>query len=117
MYDEALGPVRLKITQFSQLRNVQRLQPVSISVLAKEMALDRSTLGRNLLVLQRRALVELSGSEDLRERSVHLTSKGAALLRKAIPYWEDAQRRLQANLGAEDAKTFLKLLSRIEGLR
>lgn len=115
MYDEALRPVRLKITQFSELRNVQRLQPVSISALAKEMALDRSTLGRNLLVLKRRSLVELSGAEDLRERSVQLTPKGAALLRKAIPYWQAAQRKLEARLGADDAQTFLKLLAKVDG--
>ena len=115
MYDAALRPVGLKITQFSELRNVQRLQPVSISALAKEMALDRSTLGRNLLVLQRRALVQLSGAEDLRERSVQLTPKGSALLRKAIPCWEAAQRKLNAKLGAADAQTLLMLLSKIEG--
>jgi DNA-binding MarR family transcriptional regulator len=117
VYDAALSPVKLKITQFSELRNVQRLQPVSISVLAKEMALDRSTLGRNLLVLKRRGLVSLSGGEDQRERTAELTSKGSALLEKAIPCWERAQRKVEQQLGRDGIDTLFDLLSKVENLR
>src|SRR5688572_23028859 len=60
LYDQALKPAGVKITQFSALRNIDRLQPVSISRLAQEMALDRSTLGRNLLLLRRKGLVSFS---------------------------------------------------------
>jgi DNA-binding MarR family transcriptional regulator len=117
MYDSALRPVRLKITQFSELRNVHRLQPVSISALAKEMALDRSTLGRNLLVLQRRGLVALSEGDDLRERSVKLTPKGTATLEKALPCWQRAQQKVERTLGAEGAATLFELLGELEALR
>jgi len=117
LYDSALRPVRLKITQFSELRNVRRLQPVSISALAKEMALDRSTLGRNLLVLKRRGLVALSDGDDLRERSVELTAKGAATLEKALPCWQRAQQKVEGKLGAEGAATLFELLGQLEALR
>jgi len=117
VYDSALRPVRLKITQFSQLRNVHRLQPVSISALAKEMALDRSTLGRNLLVLQRRGLVALGEGDDLRQRSVELTAKGAATLEKALPCWERAQQKVERRLGAAGAATLFELLGQVEALR
>jgi DNA-binding MarR family transcriptional regulator len=116
-YDAALRPVGLKITQFSELRTVQRMQPVSISALAKEMALDRSTLGRNLLVLKRRGLVNLSGGEDLRERSAELTARGAALLEKALPLWEKAQQKVERLLGREGVTALFDLLARVEGLR
>jgi DNA-binding MarR family transcriptional regulator len=117
VYDAALRPARLKITQFSELRNVHRLQPVSISALAKEMALDRSTLGRNLLVLKRRGLVALSEGEDLRQRSVELTAKGTATLEKALPCWERAQHKVERTLGVEGAATLFGLLGKIEALR
>lgn len=117
VYDSALRPVRLKITQFSELRNVHRLQPVSISALAKEMALDRSTLGRNLLVLKRRGLVALSEGDDLRERSVELTAKGAATLEKALPCWQRAQQKVERKLGPEGAARLFELLGELEALR
>ncbi|HET7670038.1 MAG TPA: MarR family winged helix-turn-helix transcriptional regulator [Burkholderiales bacterium] len=117
MYDAALRPVKLKITQFSELRNVHRLQPVSISALAKEMALDRSTLGRNLLVLKRRGLVALSEGDDLRERSVELTAKGATTLEKALPCWQRAQQKVERTLGADGAAKLFELLGQVEALR
>ena len=117
VYDAALRPVRLKITQFSELRNVHRLQPVSISALAKEMALDRSTLGRNLLVLRRRGHVALSEADDLRERSVELTARGAATLEKALPCWERAQQKVARKLGPEGVEKLFDLFGQLEALR
>ena len=117
VYDRALKSVGLKITQFSELRTVQRLQPVSISALAQEMALDRSTLGRNLQVLRRRGLIRLGDAADLRERSIELTPRGAALLEKAIPRWERAQRKVEDLLGPEGVSDLFRLLEKLEGLR
>lgn len=117
VYDAALRPVRLKITQFSGLRTVQRLQPVSISALAEEMALDRSTLGRNLRVLKRRGLVRMDEGEDLRSRSIELTPKGVALVDKALSHWERAQRKVEERLGREGVSELFALLEKVEGLR
>jgi DNA-binding MarR family transcriptional regulator len=117
VYDDALRPVGLKITQFSALRTTERLQPVSISVLADEMALDRSTLGRNLLVLERRGLVRLGAGDDLRERSVTLTPSARRLLERAIPLWEQAQRTVERTVGRNGVDALFDLLARVEGLR
>jgi DNA-binding MarR family transcriptional regulator len=117
VYDDALRPAGLKITQFSALRNAARLQPVSISALADEMALDRSTLGRNLLVLERRGLVRLGPGDDQRERSVSITPAAQRLLARAVPLWEQAQRAVERVLGRDEVTTLLELLARVEGLR
>lgn len=116
LYDAALRPVGLKITQFSALRTVQRIGPVSISALAEEMALDRSTLGRNLLLLKRRGLVRLGGGDDLRERSVELTPRARGLLERALPRWEQAQAKVDRLLG-KDVSLLFDLLERVEQLR
>lgn len=114
LYDEALKPVRLKITQFSALRTIERLEPVSISRLAGEMALDRSTLGRNLLVLRRRGLVRFADADDQREWSIALAPKARELLAKAIPLWERAQARVERTLGKEGVAALFGLLEKIE---
>jgi DNA-binding MarR family transcriptional regulator len=114
LYDEALRPVRLKITQFSALRNVQRLEPVSISRLAEEMALERSTLGRNLLLLRRRGLLRFADADDRREWSIELTPKARELLGRALPLWERAQARVEAALGKEGVATLFGLLEKLE---
>jgi DNA-binding MarR family transcriptional regulator len=114
LYDQALKPVRLRITQFSALRTIERLQPVSVSRLAEEMALDRSTLGRNLQLLRRRGLVGFADGEDLRTWSISITPKARDLLDDAAPLWEGAQAKLQRVLGAQGVKALFGMLERIE---
>lgn len=114
LYDEALRPVRLKITQFSALRTIGRMEPVNVSRLAAEMALDRSTLGRNLLLLRRRGLVQFADGEDQRAWSIRLTPRSRGLLDRAIPLWEQAQAKVEGMLGREGVARLLALLERIE---
>ncbi len=91
MYDVALAPSGLKITQFSLLRAVQRNEPVAITALAEEMALDRTTLARNLAPLQRDRLVELKPGSDQRVTEVRLTRAGRQAIARALPLWEKTQ--------------------------
>lgn len=117
LYDGALKAAGLKITQFSVLRTVARMEPVNISSLAEEMALDRSTLGRNLGVLSRQGLVRLSEGDDLRERTVTLTARARRILERALPRWEEAQARVDRQLGKDGVAALFALLEKIEGLR
>jgi DNA-binding MarR family transcriptional regulator len=117
LYDAAIRPVGLKITQFSVLRTVARMGPVNITSLAAEMALDRSTLGRNLGVLARERLVSITGGDDLRERTVALTPRAQRLLEKAVPLWERAQRRVDILLGKDGVAALFSLLAKFEELR
>jgi DNA-binding MarR family transcriptional regulator len=77
------------------------------------MGLDRSTLGRNLRVLEGDGLVTLVEGEDMRNRIVLLTEAGAERLKAALPAWEAAQQRLVDRLGAEKRETLLKLLDEL----
>ena len=96
-YDAALAPVGLRITQFSVLRTLARLGPLPVSRLAAEIALDRSTMGRNLDPLERQGLVRVEvGDRDQRERVAHLTAAGEAAIAAALPYWREAQGRINA---------------------
>lgn len=102
-YDEALADTGLKVAQFSLLRHLQRLDRPSISELAEAMGLDRSTLGRNLRVLEGDGLLRLTGGEDQRNRLVELTPAGLDALERGTPAWEDAQRRLAGRLARSAA--------------
>ncbi|WP_146739712.1 MarR family winged helix-turn-helix transcriptional regulator [Hyphomonas pacifica] len=56
-YDDALRPVGLTVTQFGLLNSVDRYEPDSISELADLLALDRTTLSRNLKPLEKAGLI------------------------------------------------------------
>jgi DNA-binding MarR family transcriptional regulator len=76
LYDETLRPSGLRVTQFTLLVAVAVSQPVPITRLADALALDRTTLARDLKPLTERGLVEVAAGEDRRVRVVRLTRQG-----------------------------------------
>lgn len=112
-YDGALDGFGINVAQYSLLCNLQRLQDPSISSLAEAMGLDRSTLGRNLRVLEGEGLLTLAEGEDQRNRIVRLTAAGEERLQAALPAWEAAQERLVERLGVEKRETLLALLNEL----
>lgn len=115
LYDEALAPHGLKVTQFSLLHAVKRHGQPNLTALAEATGLDRSTLGRNLRGLAALGLVALSPGQDLRDRVVALTPAGLARLRAAGAAWRDRQAALEAELGPE-AEAFNALTRRVTAL-
>lgn len=101
IYDDALAPLGINIAQYSLLRTVQRLQPVSLTELAVSLELDRSTVGRNVRVLERIGLTESErNGEDHRQARVMLSARGLDALEKAVPIWAECQHQVEASLGA-----------------
>jgi DNA-binding MarR family transcriptional regulator len=100
-FDEALRPSGLQPTQFSLLVAVRLLGEVGVSELADEVVADPTTLSRNLSVLQRRRFVTMAAGEDRRTRLVRLTEEGHAVLARALPAWQEMNRRLSQGVGGE----------------
>jgi DNA-binding MarR family transcriptional regulator len=111
VYDEALAPLGITVSQFSQLRNIKHRQPVSLTELADLQELDRSTVGRNTKVLQRLGLVAMTPSpEDQRETMLTLTDEAIALLKRAMPIWSEVQERIEGKLEAAEFDRLLGAL-------
>ena len=99
-YDAALAPFGITIAQFSLMRTIARRQSVSLTDLGKALELDRSTVGRNVQVLERARLVATGrGKSDQREAIVTLTAQGQQILKKAAPAWETCQAEIERRLG------------------
>ncbi len=87
-YDQFLAPSGLRTTQYSILARLQRKGAMTINALAAELVTDRTTLGRNLLPLQRDGLIAIGpGQSDRRSKEVRLTGAGAARFRAALKAW------------------------------
>ena len=112
-YDEALVGFGINVAQFSLLRHLQRLDRPSITTLAEAMGLERSTLGRNLRVLEEQGLLQLGEGRDLRAREVRLTEAGLQRIEQALPLWEQVQRELNARLGADRRAELMRLLEEL----
>jgi len=113
-YDQFLVPIGLRTTQFSILAKLKRKGPLTINALADDMVMDRTTLGRNILPLERDGLIEIGASpKDRRRREVRLTPAGATRLRAARQGWKAAQQRFDEVFGAERAAALRDLLREV----
>ncbi|NPV91925.1 MAG: winged helix-turn-helix transcriptional regulator [Firmicutes bacterium] len=99
IYDQALKPTGLKVTQLSLLISIAGQDGVTIGKLARPMGMDRTTLSRNARLLAKKGLISIGEGEDRREQVLNLTEKGAEILKEAIPIWEGVQRTLSEVMG------------------
>ena len=116
LYDDAIAPAGLRVTQFSLLRTLARAGSMRISEFAAAQLLDRTALSRNLDPLVERGLVKVVQGSDARTREVVLTRAGETALRTAMPYWESAQKRVAKRLGGTRLDRLIATLRDIEAL-
>ena len=101
LYDEMLRPAGLRVTQFSLLVAVRMAGPVGVTRLAEITVMDRTTLTRNLELLQKQGLIEVAAGADRRSRIVTITTEGNAAIAEALPFWKKAQSHMVNSLGQE----------------
>src|SRR5262249_52026694 len=100
-YDDALRPLGLKVSQLNILVVAAKLGLARPAQVCEILQLDASTLSRNVRPLQRRGWLEVVSDDDARAQPFRLTPRGRRLIEKALPAWEEAQRRAGELLGDE----------------
>ena len=113
-YDQLFAAVGLRATQFAILSRLERGGPTTINALAAALVMDRTTLGRNILPLQRDGLIEIGASPaDRRRHELRLTPAGAEKQRAARDRWSSAQARFEEVFGAARAAALRSLLREV----
>ncbi|PWT84956.1 MAG: MarR family transcriptional regulator [Proteobacteria bacterium] len=111
LYDQFLAPVGLRATQFSILSRLKRVGPQTINSLAEAMVMDRTTLGRNILPLERDGLIRIEAApSDRRAKELHLTKSGEKRLQAAFTSWQQAQAQFEARYGPARAARLRSML-------
>ncbi len=91
IYDDAMRPSGLRVTQYSLLSRLNRLGPVSAASLVDSLHADQTTLARALKVLENDGLIRRVKQADQRIRMIELTPEGGKRLAQARRLWADAQ--------------------------
>jgi DNA-binding MarR family transcriptional regulator len=113
-FDQVLQPLGLEATQFSLLAAIAFNPPSSITQLADRMAIERTSLSRNLSLLQKRGLI-MSSDGGRRRVFWAVSPEGEHLLRDAIPLWQQVQSSLVNAIGPatwDDMRQDLRALRR-----
>lgn len=117
IYDAELAKEGLNIAQFILLRRIERTAPVSLTRLGRATGLERSTVGRNVKVLERMGLVEHAEADDQRETAWALSRQGRALIARSARVWARGQHSIERKLGkagASELQRLLQALSEVE---
>lgn len=114
VYDRYLASCSVTVSQYSILRHIIYLAPVSVSDLSVALRLDRTTLVRNLRPLEQKKWIEDIAEEGTRNRQLQLTELGRQVFACADERWEQAQADITKHLGDEDAAKLAELLEKIE---
>lgn len=96
-YEDALRPSGLKGPQFTLLVSLSADPGLSASDLSERLGIDRTTLVRNLELLERNGLIKTA--VDGRAHRKTLTKAGEAALERALPLWREAQDAVVGKLG------------------
>jgi DNA-binding MarR family transcriptional regulator len=100
IYDDALAKAGVKTPQFNVLVAVSNRSEMRPSELAKILAMDESTLSRNVDRMCAKGLLRLNPDDDRRSHRITITAKGSAIIDQAFPAWEKAQEEASRLLGA-----------------
>jgi DNA-binding MarR family transcriptional regulator len=112
IYDEALGQLKLKISQFGILAILSRSGPSTAGDLCRVIMMDKSTGSRNLQRLRQRGWISIRADRG-RGQVLSLTRAGARVLRSAYPLWREAQEEATRRLRADGLKALDTVLARI----
>jgi DNA-binding MarR family transcriptional regulator len=103
-YDEALRPAGLNASQLAILAAIDVDEATSIAALSKRLAMDRTTLSRNLKPLEKEKLIRLGAEGWKRSKTVQVTSEGRHRLARATSLWETAQTTFLKRFGKTEWK-------------
>jgi len=117
LYDDALRPHGLKVTQMNLLVALTLLGESRPSLLCDLLHLERSTFSRTIERMRRQGWVATAPDSDARAHLVSVTEAGRVLLERAKPAWDAAQAQAVALLGADGARAVARAGDSLMGVQ
>jgi DNA-binding MarR family transcriptional regulator len=113
LYDNAFKSSGLLSTQFNVLQAIHNIDSMRISDLANKLGMDRTTLTRNLSVLERQGFIKISQGKDHRARIVTTTQKGRNSVTKTISLWNEVQHKVKDQMGESSWRELMQNLGQL----
>jgi DNA-binding MarR family transcriptional regulator len=110
LYDSRMQPSGIRATQFTILSQLMLRGEMPIGKLAAFLGMERTTLTRNLTLLEQQKWISSQAGDDPRSRMIAITAQGRGMVRRGFPYWSKAQAQVGKMLGA-DGQAALKILA------
>jgi len=114
VYDDAIRPFGMKISQVNILVVASQLEVATPSKIGSILRMDRSTISRNVERMKRKGwLKKAFSTDDNRSHLLKVTPKGKKTLNDILPAWRDAQKETIKILGKQTAEAIFEQGSKI----
>ena len=114
----AFAPFDIRPAQFSVLTVIERNPGLTQSQVAEALGIKRTNFVGMLDELERRGLAERrQTARDKRSYALHLTTEGAALMRRLKPVLKAHESRMVGKVGEDGRDALIALLREIAGGR
>ena len=110
LYDDALRPFALRISQANILSAICHMGEVRPALVSRILRIEKSTLSRDVELMKQRGWLESDPPSGGRNQKIRLTLEGKKLVGKIQPSWEKAQAEAKLLLG-EDGETALRQMA------
>jgi DNA-binding MarR family transcriptional regulator len=114
-YDAYLADAGVTAVQLPILAIIAAEEGPTFRLLARELGLDRSTLSRNLALLERVGFVVIGPSSGPKPGLLSLTEKGHETLRRGHDRWLEAHEQLERILDSNAIEHGLLFLATLRG--
>jgi DNA-binding MarR family transcriptional regulator len=113
IYDEALRPFSVRITQVNILSAVSLLEDARPAVIARILRIEKSTLSRDVELMKKHGWIQSDPPAGGRNQTIRLTADGRKLLTKIEPAWEHAQAEAKSLIGAGGESAIHEIAGRL----
>jgi DNA-binding MarR family transcriptional regulator len=115
IYDEALRPLGVTVNQMNILAVVENMGEAEAGVIGQFLQMEKSTVSRNIERMRRQGWLGEKPASDARRVVLSVTSRGRALLTKAMPLWTQAQEQVRELLGEAGVASIIRVADRFFG--
>ena len=113
VYDEALRPYELRISQANILTALAQLGETQPALVCRVLRIEKSTLSRDLELMKRKGWLASDPPGGGRSQKIRLTTQGTRLLAKIQPAWERAQAETKALIGPEGERALQQIAEQL----
>jgi DNA-binding MarR family transcriptional regulator len=113
LYDEALRPHGLRVSQGNVLVAVARMGEARPADVCRVLRIEKSTLSRDVEIMKQAGWLESEPPTGGRNQVIRVTPAGLKLLMSAQPAWEKAQAEASLLIGESGVKSLQQIAARL----
>lgn len=113
IYDSALSPFGIKLTQLNILMVVYLAGEIGYDALCKRLKMEKSTLSRNVERLKKKNWIEVISDKSDRKKLLKVSPEGEELISIVNAAWEEAQRKAEELVGKEGSQIICNIANEI----